>query len=257
MLKRLVFTLLYDNGSFVLSRNFRLQRVGDVRWLKRNYHFGTVAESIDELVILDVTRGQRDLQRFCSAVRSVTEACFVPVAVGGGISSMATVEQLLLAGADKVVLNSLLVDDPGEVAAIAEVIGAQSVVASIDVRRSDDRTPWVVISQAERETGRTLFEHVQAVTSMPIGELYVNSVDQDGTGMGLDLEMVAQLGDGFSQPLILAGGVGHSQHLFEGLSLPTVSAVATANLLNFVGDGLQRARTELREQGVPLAVFGL
>jgi len=81
--KRIIFVLLYDNGSFMLSRNFRLQKVGDLQWLKKNYNFSHISFSIDELIILDVTRGGRDEEKFLFHVKSLTEECFVPIAAGG------------------------------------------------------------------------------------------------------------------------------------------------------------------------------
>src|SRR5687768_4666363 len=108
--KRMIFTLLYDNGSFMLSRNFRLQKVGDLRWLQKNYNFSSIAFSIDELIVLDVTRGERNNAIFCDHLKKLTEGCFIPIAAGGGIRSVEYAKMLLRSGADKVVINTPLFD---------------------------------------------------------------------------------------------------------------------------------------------------
>ena len=255
MLKRIIFTLLYEDGCFVLSRNFRSQRIGDVKWLQQNYQFSSVAESVDELMILDITRGPRNLEEFCGNVREVTKSCFIPVAVGGGVQTVETVERLMDSGADKIVVNTLLTRAPSEVELIASVIGAQSVVGSIDIKRGEDRAPKTYLDHGVTETGLTLRQHAELISALPIGELFLTSIDMDGTGMGLDIELANDIATLVSQPVILAGGVGHSEHIAIGLNSTAVSAVSTANLLNFVGDGLHRARIELRAKGIPLARF--
>jgi len=106
--KRIIFTLLYDNGNFVLSRNFRLQKVGNLDWLKKNYDFSKISFYIDELVVLDVSRKNRDLNLFCENLKILTKDSFVPVAAGGGINSYEHASKLLKSGADKLVLNSSL-----------------------------------------------------------------------------------------------------------------------------------------------------
>ena len=97
--KRVIFTLLYDNGSFMLSRNFRLQKVGDLQWLKKNYNFSKLAFSIDELVLLNVTRTKRDHEKFINHVRALSEVCFIPIAAGGGIRDVELAHRLVNNGA--------------------------------------------------------------------------------------------------------------------------------------------------------------
>ena len=135
--KRLIFTLLYCNGSYMLSRNFRLQAVGDLEWLRENYDFDAIAQSIDELVVLDVTRGQRDTAVFAEHLRQLSSSYFLPIAAGGGVRTLEDGYRLLSANADKLVVNSALVDDPALVSALARTFGNQSVVASIDCRKTE------------------------------------------------------------------------------------------------------------------------
>ena len=253
--KRLIFTLLYCQGQFMLSRNFRLQKVGNVKWLQTNYDFSKISFSIDELIVLDVTRGERDTQAFCTALKALAEGCFVPIAAGGGIRSVEHARALLRSGADKVVVNSALYDQPEVVAELASEFGQQCVVASMDVKRSADHGYQVWADCGTRCVSGSAAEWIAAVTRAPVGELYLNSMDRDGTGQGYDLAILDQLPPGMPKPVILAGGVGNASHLAEGFADRRVDAAATAHLFNFVGDGLKQARHALIARGVVLPVW--
>ena len=99
--KRIIFTLIYENGFFMLSRNFRLQRVGNLNWLQRNYNFKNISFSIDELIILDVTREDRNIYKFSEDIKLLTEGCFIPIVAGGGVRSIEDAHLLLNSGADQ------------------------------------------------------------------------------------------------------------------------------------------------------------
>ncbi|MBT5399688.1 imidazole glycerol phosphate synthase subunit HisF [bacterium] len=252
--KRVIFTLLYDNGSFMLSRNFRLQKVGDLHWLKRNYNFSDIAFSIDELIILDVTRGNRNEERFYEHVRFFTEECFVPIASGGGIRTLEQASQLIYSGADKVVVNTLVVENPNIIIDIATKFGAQCIVASIDVGLANNKfNIWTDNGSVKQEIGIT--ELLNNIASLPIGELYLNSINHDGTGHGYENELLDFIPDKFPIPVILAGGAGKYKHFANALQDERVDAVATAHLFNFVGNGLQEAREQLLNDKFNLAVW--
>lgn len=246
--KRLIFTLLYDAGRFMLSRNFRLQAVGDLAWLERNYDFRTTATSIDELIVLDVSREPHDRAAFLDHVARLNDDCFVPIASGGGIRTIAAAHALLRSGADKVVVNTALHRDPELVRRLAVEYGQQCIVASVDARRSGDDVVAMVDNGSERVPG-SLSEHLSRVADLPVGEIYLNSIDRDGTGQGFDLDLLAHVPHGIPVPLILAGGASKPQHFAEGLRVPTVDAVATAHLFNFIGDALERSREHVIESG--------
>ncbi len=251
--KRIIFTLLYDSGSFMLSRNFRLQRVGNLTWLQKNYNFAHIAFFIDELIVLDVSRGSRDPLAFGEALKALTTGCFVPVAAGGGVHSVDDARRLLRAGADKIVLNTPLFDDPALVADIAREFGQQCVVASVDVKRDASGTCRIHTGLGERLIEAPTSEALGWLHERNVGELYLNSIDRDGTGQGYDFGILDILPTPCRVPVILAGGVGNGTHLAAGLTDPRVDAVATAHLFNFIGDGLQRARTAIQADGATLA----
>lgn len=253
--KRIIFTLLYDSGSFMLSRNFRLQRVGNLDWLQRNYNFAHIAFFIDELIVLDVTRDQRNMDAFCEILKALTAGCFVPIAAGGGVRSVTHARQLLRSGADKIVVNTPLFEQPDLVRELAQEFGQQCVVGSVDMKRSSDGGYQVVTGMGTRPVERDPVEALTWLNKQWVGELYLNSIDRDGTGQGYDLTLLDQLPVDCSVPVILAGGVGNGAHLAAGFADPRVDAVATAHLFNFVGDGLQRVRESMLQQGARLAVW--
>jgi cyclase len=248
---RLIFTLLIESGSFMLSRNFTLQRVGDLGWLKESYDFDSIALSIDELVVLDVTRGRKDLATMTTRISELAENCFVPIAAGGGVTSMEVAYRILGAGADKLVVNTALVDNPGLVREMVSVFGGQSIVASIDYRQVNG-VNQVFVENGTRPAGKSLQEFADHAASIGVGEMYVTSMQRDGTGQGYDVATLRELGRSVSVPVIASGGVGKPQHLLEGLREAGVQAVSTANLFNFIANGLASARRVLIESGVPL-----
>jgi len=254
--KRVIFTLLYKDGFFVLSRNFRLQKVGDLKWLKKNYNFGQTAFSIDELIILDVSRGEKNQRLFCDHVKSLTEECFIPIAAGGGINSVNSAKMLLHNGADKIVINSLAAKDNDEISKIASEFGSQSIVVSIDVMKTNEGYQ-VFIENGEKLHDEYLKDYLKRVNKLPVGEIYLNSIDKDGTGQGFQNEILQNLPNHMSIPLIFAGGAGNHKHLAEGLKNNSIDAVATANLFNFVGDGLKKARDNLLLEGFDLAEWDI
>lgn len=239
----------------MLSRNFRLQKIGNLEWIQTHYDFSRISYSIDELVVLDVTRQNRDLEIFCEVLKSLTYGNFVPITAGGGVKDIDSARKLLRSGADKIVINSSLFDEKELATQLAKEFGQQCVVASIDVKRSKSCELQVLSNNG------TLIEKISAerlfinLLQERVGELYINSIDRDGTGQGLDLTILDLLPSGFNKPVILAGGVGNAEHILFGLQDSRVDAVATANLLNFVGDGLRKAREDIASGGILLPIW--
>ncbi len=241
----------------MLSRNFRLQKVGDIKWLQINYNFSHISASIDELIVLDVSRGERSTEVFCEALKVLAEGCFVPIAAGGGVRTIEHARALLRSGADKVVVNTPLYKNKSFISELASEFGQQCVVASMDIKCATDGS-----YQAWTENGSSCLEGtatnwIEKVANSAVGEIYLNSIDRDGTGQGYDLKLLDQLPLGMPKPVILAGGAGNAAHLAAGLADQRADAVATAHLFNFVGDGLKRARQSLIAGGVDLPVWDI
>lgn len=246
--KRIIFALIYSDGSFMQSRNFRLQKVGNLHWLEKNYKFQDIAFALDELIVLNASKGNKNMTEFAFTVSKLVNDVFIPIAAGGGIRSIEDANLLFKSGADKIVLNSLLVQNPEMVKEIIKSYGSQSVVACIDCKLRDDRYE-IFIKDGTVKIDYELKEYVDYLERLGVGEIYINSIDKDGTGFGYDQRLIEAINRTITVPLIIAGGAGNEAHLSVGLGFENVSAVATANLFNFVGDGLPRARKKLIETG--------
>ena len=249
---RLIFGLIYNAGAFMQSRNFRLQRVGDINWLERNYKFQKISFSLDELIVLDATKKNKDIKKFAETVKRLVNDVFIPVAAGGGIRILEDAELLFNNGADKVILNSALYEKPELAKDIIEKYGSQSLVASVDYKVID-KTPVVYIKDGTLPIPISLEDYLKYLDDIGVGEILLNSIQQDGTGFGYDINTVLEYGQSISVPLLIMGGAGNEGHLHDGLKQNGVSAVVTANLFNFIGNGLPKARQYLLDNEMNIA----
>ena len=246
--KRIIFTLLYDSGNFMLSRNFTLQKVGNTEWLEKNYDFSKLSFYIDELIILDVSRKHKNKTEFFEILKSITKKSFVPVSAGGGIKSVQDAYSFLRSGADKVVINSAIFDQPVIVNEIAREFGKQSIILSLDISKDvlnelDSYDIWTKNGSVKQK--KNLKNFLKKINDYNFGEMYLNSIDKDGTGFGYDLNILNSIPKDLNVPLILAGGAGNYKHFILALENKKIDAVATANLFNFINDGLKTARINL------------
>lgn len=250
--KRIIFTLIYSEGFFMQSRNFRLQKVGNLGWLEKNYKFQSIAFSLDELIVLNATKSGKSIKEFAAMVSNLVNDVFIPIAAGGGIRTSEDAELLFKSGADKIVLNTALVEAPEVVKALVKQYGSQSIVASVDYKMVNGVFE-VYINDGATKIDMSLQEYIEYLEYLEVGEIYLNSIERDGTGFGYDFETIKSFEKTIKLPLIIAGGAGNESHLIEGLALNGVSAVATANLFNFIGDGLPKARKKIIETGLNIA----
>lgn len=250
--KRLIFTLLYQENSFWYSRNFRLQRVGDVNWLLQNYQFSRISSSIDELMILDVSRNSRNTHEFLDVVGKISSNCFLPLSLGGGISSAADAALLINKGADKIVMNTNLFNSPDLVDELVSIYGSQSIIASIDYKLIKD-SPIIYTHNGSRISELSFADALVFAKKHKIGEILLNSIDLDGTGNGFCVDILSKVPQQYTFPIIMAGGAGNHLHIHQVFAYAEVDAVSTANLFNFIGDGLPKARSYLINNNVDLA----
>jgi len=253
--KRIIFTLHYNSGIFCLSRNFKLQKVGNLEWLNKNYNFPKIAHSIDELIVLDVSRENRNVEQFCSILKELAGEIFVPISAGGGVRSLEHAKLLFESGADKIVLNSILYENQNVVQEIAKIYGTQSIVASIDYWINEQGNSEVFTQNGTNKIDILLENYLSYINSLPVGEIFLNSMRQDGTGQGYDLDGLMKCSELIKKSLIISGGAGNRFHFEEALNSEIVDAVATANLFNFIGNGLPLAREYLHEKKINIPKF--
>ena len=253
MLKnRLIYTIIYNNGSYMLSRNFRIQTVGDLEWLKEYYNFNAIAFSIDELVVLNVERKQKNIDKFSQHLIQLSKNCFLPISAGGGIRSLDDAYKLLNSGVDKLVVNTPIIEKPDLVSELARTFGSQCIIASIDCKKEQNAYD-VYIEDGSKNSGLKMEEVLQRAEHLGVGEIYLTSIERDGTGQGLDMELVKKAGGLTTLPIIASGGVGKYEHFIE--CMKNGYAVATANIYNFIVDGLIKARQTIEKQGIALATW--
>lgn len=209
------------------------------------------AAGADELCFLDISASHEGRGTLLDVVRRTAEVCFMPLTVGGGVRSVEDARALLLAGADKVAVNSAAVSRPEVVADIAGKMGSQCVVASVDARRTP-RGNWEIFTHGGRKaTGIDAVDHAIRLAELGAGELLVTSMDGDGTQRGYDLELTRTIADAVAVPVIASGGVGTLDHLVEGVTKGHASAVLAASIFHFGTYTIAQAHAALRAAGLP------
>lgn len=243
---RVIPCLDVKNGRVVKGVNFvALRDAGDPVEAARAYD----AAGADELCFLDITASQEARGTLLDIVGRTAEVCFMPLTVGGGVRSAEDARALLLAGADKVAVNSAAVARPGLVSELADRFGSQCVVASVDARRSGER--WAVFTHGGRmPTGLDAIAHAVRLAELGAGELLVTSMDRDGTRDGYDLELTRTIADAVSIPVIASGGVGTLDHLVAGVLQGHASAVLAASIFHFGEATIADAHAALAANGV-------
>lgn len=248
---RVIPCLDVADGRVVKGVNFTdLKDAGDPVEQARAYDLA----GADELCFLDISASHEGRGTLLEAVRRTAEACFMPLTVGGGVRSVEDARALLLAGADKVAVNSAAVGRPELVAEIAGRFGSQCVVASVDARASTRGAirGWEVFTHGGRTaTGLDAVAHAIRLAELGAGELLVTSMDADGTRDGYDVELTRAIADAVSVPVVASGGVGSLEHLVEGVTRGHASAVLAASIFHFGQHTIAEAHAALRAAGLP------
>ena len=249
---RVIPCLDVANGRVVKGVNFvNLRDAGNPVEAARAYD----AAGADELCFLDIGASHEGRDTIIDVVRRTAEVCFMPLTVGGGVRSADDARALLLAGADKVAVNSAAVARPELVADIAGRFGSQCVVGSVDARRVDDpeRIRWEIFTHGGRTaTGIDAVTHALNLARLGAGELLVTSMDRDGTRDGYDLELTRAIADAVDIPVIASGGVGNLEHLVEGVAQGHASAVLAASIFHFGDATISDAHRALDAAGYPV-----
>jgi cyclase len=210
------------------------------------------AAGADELCFLDIGASHEGRRTMVDVVRRTAEVCFMPLTVGGGVRGVEDARALLLAGADKVAVNSAAVSRPEVVAEIAERMGSQCVVASVDARRVAEGRWEVFTHGGRRETRIDAVAHALRLAELGAGELLVTSMDRDGTRDGYDLELIRTIADQVTVPVVASGGVGNLRHLVEGIREGHASAVLAASIFHFGEASIAEAHAALAAAGIPV-----
>ncbi|MBN8819036.1 MAG: imidazole glycerol phosphate synthase subunit HisF [Sphingomonas sp.] len=244
---RIIPCLDVANGRVVKGVNFvDLRDAGDPVEQAKVYD----AAGADELCFLDITASHEERGTLLDIVARTAEVCFMPLTVGGGVRSVEDARALLLAGADKVAVNSAAVARPELVGEIADRFGAQCVVGSVDARRVGEGRWEIFTHGGRRPTGVDALAHAMRLAELGAGELLVTSMDGDGTQKGYDLALTRTIADAVSVPVIASGGVGTLEHLVDGVVSGHASAVLAASIFHFGQHSVKDARKALAAAGI-------
>ena len=247
--KRIIPVELFDNGRLYKSRCFKDNRdVGDPIKSSKVYS----DQDADELIFLNISRERRTIDLLEPVVAELAQNCFVPLSVGGGIYSVEDATRLFVAGADKVIVNSLSFDDISAVEEIAHRHGNQAVVIGIDVQKLSSGDGYELLSDCGRKVEQvTLANHIASVVDAGAGEIMIQSIDMDGMMQGYDLDLIEKVVSMSKVPVIAAGGAGDFMDLKDALD-KGVDAVACGSLFNFGDNNPLRAKAFLKNYNIPV-----
>ena len=252
MLKtRIIPCLDVKNGRVVKGVNFvNLKDAGDPVEQAQIYN----ASGADELCYLDITASSDNRDIFLDCVKKTAEKCFIPLTIGGGVRTIEDIRKLLLAGSDKVSLNTAAVKNNDLVIESAEKFGSQCIVVAIDAKKTKHNS-WEVFTHGGRNpTGIDALDYAQRVASIGAGEILLTSMDRDGTRKGFDIDLLKKITSSVSIPVIASGGVGNLDHLVEGIKDGGASAVLAASIFHFGEYSIKDAKRYLAEHNIPVRI---
>ena len=247
--KRIIPCLDVKDGRVVKGVQFlNLKDAGDPVQIAKKYS----SDGADEITFLDITASHENRNTMIDVVRRTASEVFVPLTVGGGVRVLEDVRNLLLAGADKVAINTAAVNNPGFVKDAAKKFGSQCIVVAIDAR-SDGKGGWEVYTHGGREpTGIDAVEWAGKMENLGTGEILITSMDKDGTKDGYDLLLTKAVSRKVKIPVIASGGAGNIEHLFEGIKKGEADAVLVASIFHYGEYTIEETKEYLIKKGITL-----
>lgn len=247
--KRLIAVLILRDGQVVQSVKFKHTNVIHYDAVHAIECFNKWA--IDEIVILNVSRDPASRDQFADVVHRISAECFVPLSAGGWITDEAYAERLLRSGADKLVINTALFNQPELVTALSAHYGRQCIVASMDIKTREDGSIGVFVDRGSQDTNQDPLSWAKQAVALGAGELFFNSIDNDGARKGYQLEQLQKVCEAVEVPVIAFGGVFEWKHLLQGLNAGA-QAAAAANIFHYTEHSTRKAKKFLIEAGIPV-----
>ena len=249
--KRVIPCLDIKGGRVVKGINFiNLVDAGDPSEQAKIYN----DNGADEICFLDISASHENRKIILDVVKKTSEKCFVPLTVGGGVRSIEDISNLLLAGADKVSINTAAVNNENLIKESAEKFGSQCIVVAVDAKKINDKK-WEVFTHGGRKpTGKDVLNFVKKMETIGAGEILLTSMDRDGTKKGYDLDLTKEVSNLVNIPVVASGGVGNLEHLYQGFKIGNASAVLAASIFHFGEFSIQDAKKYLDSKGIPVRI---
>ena len=249
--KRIIPCLDVKDGNVVKGKNFiGLQEVGDPVEMAAFYD----AEGADELVFLDITASVEQRKSMLDVIHRTAGQVFMPMAVGGGISTVQDIRNCLHAGADKISLNTAAVKHPEIITQGAELFGTQCIVLAIDAKRCGENRWEVYINGGRTPTGQDCIEWVKKAVALGAGEILLTSMDADGTKVGYDISLTRAVSEAVNVPVIASGGAGRLEHFYEVLSAGKADAVLAASVFHYKQFTVRQVKEYLWSKGLEVRI---
>jgi cyclase len=247
--KRIIPCLDVKDGRVVKGINFiNLKDAGDPAEQANIYDKG----GADEICFLDITASNENRKILLNKVSETANNCFIPLTVGGGITSIEDIKSLLLAGADKVSINTAAVKNHNFIKESSIKFGSQCIVIAIDAKKTSENK-WEVFTHGGRNpTGIDVIEYAKLAEKNGAGEILLTSMDRDGTKIGYDIELTRLVSSSLSIPVIASGGAGNIEHLYQVLEKGLASAVLAASIFHFGDYTIQEAKNYLFNKNIPI-----
>ena len=249
--KRIIPCLDINNGRVVKGINFiNLIDAGDPAEQAKIYN----DQGADEICFLDISASHENRKTILEVVKKTTEKCFVPLTVGGGVRTVEDINNLLLAGADKVSINTAAVTNGNLIKESAQRFGSQCTVVAVDAKKINN-DKWEVFTHGGRKpTGKDVLKFVQKMEAFGAGEILLTSMDRDGTKKGYDLDLTKKVSNLVNIPVVASGGVGSLEHLHQGFKIGKASGVLAASIFHFGEYSIQDAKKYLDSKGIPVRI---
>ena len=249
--KRIIPCLDIDQGRVVKGVNFEnLVDAGDPVEVSKRYS----NEGADEITFLDITASNENRDIMINTIEKAADEVFVPLTVGGGVRNLDNIRSLLMAGADKVSINTAAVNDPGLVKEAASKFGSQCIVVAVDIKKVKDES-WEVFTHGGRnKTGLNAEDWIKRMQSLGAGEILLTSMDKDGTKKGYDLEILSKINAWINIPVIASGGAGKLEHISDAFLIGKADAALCASIFHFNEYSVNQVKEFLRAKNIKVRI---
>jgi len=249
--KRLIACLIIKNGIVVQSINFKKYLpIGkpsiSVEFLNK--------WGIDEIIILDIDATAEGRGPNFEMIKNISKKCFVPLTVGGGINSLEEMKKIIRYGADKISINASAIKNASIISKASEILGDQSIVVSMDIKKNKNGKYEVYSYLDRKSTGINPVDFAEKVEKLGAGEIFLNSVDGDGSKTGFDIKLTSMVSESVSIPVIACGGAGHPQHFYDCFTKGGVNVVAAGNYFHFTEHSPITTKSFLKQKGIDVRI---